>query len=156
MRRDNGPYPSPTVHDPPSTVYRLQSTICHTTLHPSPTTHPPRFMLQRPTASPDFGIVPSGILAIFVLQYFSTYKVLLLGQFVIAGTAFIAICLPSAASLISARALAGLFWGMAAVHYPTWINRYGGEQRTMWLAIYNVFLLVGILLGYAIGAVASR
>ena len=41
-----------------------------------------------------------------------------------------------------ARALAGLFWGFAAEHYPTWINRYGGKDRTMWLSIYNVAVCI--------------
>jgi hypothetical protein len=40
---------------------------------------------------------------------------------------------PTAVSLIIARALGGLFWGFAAVHYPSWINKHGGKNDTLWL-----------------------
>jgi len=54
-----------------------------------------------------------------------------------------------------ARALGGLFWGFAAVHYPSWINKHGGKDETLWLGLYNACLLIGILVGYGVGAWAS-
>ena len=43
---------------------------------------------------------------------------------------------PSLASLVTARAVSGLFWGLAAVHYPAWINAKGDPaRRTTWLAM---------------------
>jgi len=65
-----------------------------------------------------------------------------------------AVVWPTATSLIVARALGGLFWGFAAVHYPSWINKYGGDNETLWLGWFNACLLVGILVGYGVGAVA--
>lgn len=106
-------------------------------------------------ASPDFGIVPAGVLAIFIFQYFPAYRILVLGQFVIGLAALLAVAIPTAWSLIIARALGGLFWGFAAVHYPSWINKYGGENETVWLGLFNSCLLIGILIGYTIGAIAD-
>ena len=106
-------------------------------------------------ASPDFGIVPSGIIAVFLFHFFAAYNVLVVGQFCIGFSALFAVLIPTAASLIFARALGGLFWGLAAVHYPSWINKHGGENATMWLGLYNAMLLVGILIGYVVGAVAD-
>eukprot|EP00615_Pteridomonas_danica_P012260 CAMPEP_0114340450 /NCGR_PEP_ID=MMETSP0101-20121206/8383_1 /TAXON_ID=38822 ORGANISM="Pteridomonas danica, Strain PT" /NCGR_SAMPLE_ID=MMETSP0101 /ASSEMBLY_ACC=CAM_ASM_000211 /LENGTH=580 /DNA_ID=CAMNT_0001473713 /DNA_START=142 /DNA_END=1885 /DNA_ORIENTATION=+ len=106
-------------------------------------------------SSPDFGIVPAGVLAIFLFQYFPAYRILVSGQFVIGGAALIAVVIPTSLSLIFARALGGLFWGFAAVHYPSWINKHGGENGTVWLGLFNSCLLIGILIGYIVGAIAD-
>lgn len=53
--------------------------------------------------------------------------------------------------------MGGLFWGMAAVHYPVWINKKASDaaQSTMWIGIFNVAILIGILIGYGVGGVAD-
>lgn len=106
-------------------------------------------------ASPDLGIVPAGVIAVYLFHYFSAYRVLVTGQFCIGFSAIFAVLIPTATSLIFARALGGLFWGFAAVHYPSWINKYGGSNQTLWLGLYNAMLLVGILVGYCVGAAAD-
>ncbi|CAE7024844.1 unnamed protein product [Symbiodinium natans] len=62
---------------------------------------------------------------------------------------------PSLPTLIAARALGGLCWGLAAVHYPTWVNRYGpADKRTLWMAGINAMLLTGIVSGYVVGGLS--
>jgi hypothetical protein len=51
----------------------------------------------------------------------------------------IAVAIPTAFSLIVARALGGLFWGFAAVHYPSWINKHGGESKIVYLNLNVLF-----------------
>lgn len=69
--------------------------------------------------------------------------------------ALIGVVFSTSSSLIFARALGGLFWGFSAVHYPSWINKYGGVNSTIWLGLYNACLLIGILVGYGLGALAD-
>ena len=99
-------------------------------------------------AAPDFGIVPSGLVAIFVFQNLSAHRTCALSGLIISVTAVLAVLVPCAATLITARAVGGLCWGLVAVHFPVWINRHGSEANaTMWLGFYNAALLIGILLG---------
>ena len=59
---------------------------------------------------------------------------------------------------MTARAVGGLAWGCSMVHYPAWINAKGpAASKTMWLALSNVVLLGGVLVGFAVGgACASK
>ncbi|CAJ1454851.1 unnamed protein product [Effrenium voratum] len=105
--------------------------------------------------APDYGIVPSGLLAMAVFKKFSAYSALTSGYFVIAAVSVLCACHPSLWSLVAARAIGGLCWGLAAVHYPTWVNKYGpAEQRTIWMAGINAMLLAGIVSGYVLGGLA--
>eukprot|EP00521_Asterionellopsis_glacialis_P008431 CAMPEP_0195285972 /NCGR_PEP_ID=MMETSP0707-20130614/3606_1 /TAXON_ID=33640 /ORGANISM="Asterionellopsis glacialis, Strain CCMP134" /LENGTH=517 /DNA_ID=CAMNT_0040345549 /DNA_START=206 /DNA_END=1759 /DNA_ORIENTATION=- len=106
-------------------------------------------------ASPDYGIVPGGIMAIVVFQYWEAYPCLVV---VMVGTSlatFACVLHPSRETLIMARAVGGFFWAHAATLYPVWIDQHGGSVRTMWLAGMNVSLLVGILTGYVVGGVSQ-
>eukprot|EP00435_Cladocopium_sp_Y103_P059692 s786_g21.t1 len=105
--------------------------------------------------SPDYGIVPSGLLAMAIFKRFSPFSVLTIGYFVIAAVSLGCALLPSFHTLVAARAIGGLCWGLAAVHYPTWVNRYGPtDKRTLWMAGINAMLLTGIVSGYVIGGLA--
>eukprot|EP00439_Symbiodinium_sp_Y106_P063062 s251_g9.t1 len=77
------------------------------------------------------------------------------GYFIIAGVSIFCAARPSLPTLIAARALGGLCWGLAAVHYPTWVNRYGpADKRTLWMAGINAMLLTGIVSGYVVGGLS--
>ncbi|CAE7922421.1 unnamed protein product [Symbiodinium sp. KB8] len=105
--------------------------------------------------SPDYGIVPSGLLAMAVFRRFSAFSALTTGYFIIAGVSIFCASRPSLPTLIAARALGGLCWGLAAVHYPTWVNRYGpADKRTLWMAGINAMLLTGIVSGYVVGGLS--
>lgn len=105
--------------------------------------------------SPDYGIVPSGLLAMAIFKRFSPFSVLTIGYFVISAVSLACALLPSLHTLVAARAIGGLCWGLAAVHYPTWVNRYGPtDKRTLWMAGINAMLLTGIVSGYVIGGLA--
>eukprot|EP00434_Breviolum_minutum_P007023 symbB.v1.2.006196.t1/scaffold355.1/size243294/6 len=105
--------------------------------------------------SPDYGIVPSGLLAMAVFKRFSPFSVLTTGYFIISAVAVVCAMLPSLHTLVAARAIGGLCWGLAAVHYPTWVNRYGpADKRTLWMAGINAMLLTGIVSGYVLGGLA--
>eukprot|EP00913_Durusdinium_trenchii_P028723 g26938.t1 len=105
--------------------------------------------------SPDYGIVPSGLLAMAIFKRFSPFVVLTSGYFIISAVSVCCALLPSLPTLVAARAIGGLCWGLAAVHYPTWVNRYGpAEQRTLWMAGINAMLLTGIVSGYVLGGLA--
>jgi len=106
------------------------------------------------SASPDYGIVPSGLIAALAFNYLPAYSLLTRGYFLIAVVSFLCFVFPTFWMLITARALSGFCWGFAAVHYPAWINKWAPqEKRTIWLGVFNVMLLMGILIGYVVGAV---
>eukprot|EP00928_Gymnodinium_smaydae_P026360 TRINITY_DN20730_c4_g1_i1.p1 TRINITY_DN20730_c4_g1~~TRINITY_DN20730_c4_g1_i1.p1 ORF type:complete len:444 (+),score=98.97 TRINITY_DN20730_c4_g1_i1:104-1435(+) len=106
-------------------------------------------------ASPDIGIVASGLIAATVFKYFGVYKVLTPAYFCIGLTAILCGSCPSLWTLCIARAMGGLFWGFAAIHYPVWINARCMETKTVRLAIFQLTLLGGILVGYAVGDAAE-
>ena len=123
-------------------------------------------------SAPDFGIVPASILALWIFDVLPAFPVLATSNCIIGVVTFTCALVPSFASLVAARAISGLCWGLSAVHYPAWINSKGDpKRRTSWLALcvplvlsrslvvsqsrpfirYNAMLLVGILVGYVIG-----
>lgn len=107
-------------------------------------------------AAPDIGIVPAGLIAIWVFRHVSAYATCALSCLIIGCTALLAVFVPCSPTLILARAVGGLCFGLVAVHFPSWINRHGQEGReTMWLGIYNAAVLIGILLGYVVGGAAE-
>lgn len=108
-------------------------------------------------ASPDYGFVPGAALSIFVFQkfYWDARQVVAAVTFGTSAACLYAALYPSLHSLAAARAVSGLLWAHAAVHYPVWINYRGPAHcRTIWLASTNVSLLAGILAGYVVGGVA--
>ena len=109
-------------------------------------------------SAPDYGIVPAGFLAILLFERVDAYPVLVLGNLLIGAVALWCAAFPSYGSLVTARAVGGLAWGCSMVHYPAWINAKGpAASKTMWLALSNVVLLGGILVGFAVGgACASK
>ncbi|KAH8056368.1 hypothetical protein JL722_7677 [Aureococcus anophagefferens] len=109
-------------------------------------------------SAPDYGIVPAGFLAILLFERVDAYPVLVLGNLFIGAVALWCAAFPSYGSLVTARAVGGLAWGCSMVHYPAWINAKGpAASKTMWLALSNVVLLGGILVGFAVGgACASK
>ena len=76
--------------------------------------------------------------------------------FGIAAVAMLCAAVPTRATLIAARAVAGLFWANSATHFPVWIHRHGPDHKTIWLALTNVSLLGGTLIGYAVGRFISQ
>ena len=107
-------------------------------------------------SAPDYGIVPAGLLAILLFERVDAYPVLVLGNLLIGLVAAWCAAFPSYASLVVARAVGGLAWGCSMVHYPAWINAKGpAASKTYWLALSNVVLLGGILLGFAVGGVCA-
>ena len=50
-------------------------------------------------------------------------------------------------TLVAARAIGGLCWGLAAVHYPTWVNRQAHEPICMCDDIVFGFQTVRFFLG---------
>ena len=108
-------------------------------------------------ASPDYGFVPGAILAILVFQkfYCDARLVLIVVTFCTSAACLYTALYPSLHSLVTTRAVSGLLWAQAAVHYPVWINYRGPATcRTIWLASTNVSLLAGILAGYVVGGVS--
>ncbi|CAB9519466.1 Inherit from euNOG: Major Facilitator superfamily [Seminavis robusta] len=104
------------------------------------------------TASPDYGIAPGALLAIWVFRWFSAYGIL---TTVLWGTAIVSIICaihPTLPTLLIARAVGGFLWSHAATHFPVWIDRHGPPaQKTIWLAFTNVSLMIGVLSGYIMG-----
>lgn len=107
-------------------------------------------------ASPEYGLIPGAIMAIFAFDWVPAKYVLTSGYFVIAITQLLCCVFPNTNTLIYSRALGGFAWGFAAVHYPAWIIKRGPKNvSTRWLGIYNASLIIGILLGYLVGAILS-
>jgi len=105
--------------------------------------------------SPDYGIVPSGLIAMAIFQRMRAHSLLTTGYLVIGAACLVGALIPSQATLVAARAIGGLFWGFAAVHYPAWVNAYGpADRKTIWMALINAMLLAGIVSGYVVGGIA--
>jgi len=105
--------------------------------------------------SPDYGIVPSGLIAMAIFKQVRAHTLLTAGYFIIGFVCILGAWVPSQPTLIGARAIGGLFWGFAAVHYPAWVNAYGPtDRKTIWMALINAMLLAGIVSGYVVGGVA--
>lgn len=105
--------------------------------------------------SPDYGIVPSGVIAMAIFSRVRAHTLLTAGYFIIGAVCLVGALFPSQPTLICARAIGGLFWGFAAVHYPAWVNAYGpADRKTIWMAMINAMLLAGIVSGYVIGGAA--
>ena len=93
-------------------------------------------------SAPDFGIVPASILALWIFDALPAFPVLATCNCIIGAVTFTCALLPSFASLVAARAISGLCWGLSAVHYPAWINSKGDpKRRTSWLALCVPFVL---------------
>lgn len=108
-------------------------------------------------ASPDFGLVPSGLIAIFFFRYCRAASILNTAYFGIAIVCLVCWLYPGYLALVLARALGGLLWGFAAVHYPAWINTKAPQgKRTILLAVYQSMLLVGIMSGYILGGLTAN
>mmetsp|Transcript_71357 Transcript_71357/g.220570 ORF Transcript_71357/g.220570 Transcript_71357/m.220570 type:complete len:473 (-) Transcript_71357:76-1494(-) len=107
-------------------------------------------------AASDYGLLPSGILAIFALTLLPAYNVLRTGYFIIAAVTVCCTLFPSLRMLIFTRSVTSFTWGMAAVFYPAWVNCHGSQEgKTMRLAVLNAMMLAGILAGYVVGGVAG-
>ena len=107
-------------------------------------------------AAPDYGIVPAGIIAMALFERVRARKVLVGACALPAVAAAAAALRPSYRALVAARALGGLGWGCAAVHFPAWVDaRAPSKRKPLWLALLNVCLLGGILCGFAIGSAVS-
>ena len=103
-------------------------------------------------AAPDYGIVPAGIMAMALFERVRARRVLVGACALPAVAAAAAALRPSYPALVAARALGGLGWGCAAVHFPAWVDaRAPAKRKPLWLALLNVCLLGGILCGYALG-----
>lgn len=97
-------------------------------------------------ASPDYGIVPGAILAIFVFQQTHWYaqRVLAVAAFGTSAACIFCALYPSLSTLVMTRAIGGLLWAQAATHYPVWINKRGPETwRTRSMASMYQRELVG-------------
>lgn len=107
-------------------------------------------------ASPDFGLIPGTLVAMFILSRFPAQRVMTLMLMCIAFPMLACAAFPCKVSLVIARACAGFCWGFSAVHFIPWINHYGPEtRRTVWIGMYNASLLIGIFGGYVAGGSAS-
>jgi MFS family permease len=97
------------------------------------------------------------IAALWIFDRVAAFPTLSCGNAIIAFVTTCCAVWPSYYSLVAARAVSGLCWGLSCVHYPAWINAKGDfhGRRTSWLAAFNAMLLGGILLGYATGGVCS-
>lgn len=108
-------------------------------------------------ASSDYGLVPGAVFAVCLFEFMPARKIMVAAYFWITAIMLVCCIFPGTALLIITRSVAGFCWAFAAVHYPAWINSHGPEdKRTMWMAIYNAFLLVGIGAGYVLGAYTTR
>lgn len=106
-------------------------------------------------AAPDFGLVPGALIAIGLFSCFRAHTVVSAAIVGISISMLTCACYPSTMMLIMVRAFNGLFWSFCAVHYPTWIDRHGPEdKRTVWLGCYNAFLVLGAFGGIFVGSLA--
>jgi len=106
-------------------------------------------------AASDYGLLPSGLLAIVLLTRFAPYDVLRTAYFLIAGLTLLCVFRPTFGIFVSSRALGALLKGLSEVHYPAWVNAHGSrEGKTMQLAVLSTVMVVGIFVGYLAGGVA--
>lgn len=107
-------------------------------------------------STPDYGLIPSGLIAMIIFSYIPAKIVMSVSLIFIPFIMLILMVSPTTLRFCIVRAVCGLAWGFACVHYPVWIHRYGLEgSRTMWLGLYNACLILGILLGFIIGVACS-
>lgn len=50
------------------------------------------------------------------------------------------------------RFLIGAFQVFLLVYYPVWIDKFGGNKKTLWLTLLQICVPVGIFAGYGITA----
>jgi len=107
--------------------------------------------------APDIGLVPVGLVAVFLFQRVPAKLFLVAGDVVFAGLGLWCAVSPSLWSLVLARAGGAFFWGLAAVLIPTWVDSHAPDPScTVWLALYHAMLLIGLLAGYALGGAAEH
>lgn len=51
------------------------------------------------------------------------------------------------------RFFTGVFQVFLLVYYPIWIDKFGGDKKTMWLTLLQICVPLGIFIGYGITAV---
>jgi len=54
------------------------------------------------------------------------------------------------------RFLVGSFQVFLLVYYPVWIDKFGGDKKTLWLTLLQVCVPIGIFAGYGITASVLR
>ena len=108
-------------------------------------------------ASPDCGLSPGAILAIFTFRCFSSKRIME-GVFFFSALFWVLLAMfPSFPMLVFCRAINGALWSHAATYFPVWIDRNGPckKSRTLWMSWVNISLLLGVFVGYVVGG-ASR
>ena len=109
-------------------------------------------------ASPDYGLCPGAILAIWTYRHIRAKIVLSTALIGIGLSSIVVSIVPEYATLVSVRTINGVLYAHAAVFFPIWIDRHGPTQksRTVWMSWMNSSLLLGLLFGYFIGGLVRN
>ena len=51
------------------------------------------------------------------------------------------------------RFITGVCQVFLLVYYPIWIDKFGGQKKTMWLTLLQICVPVGIFMGYGMTAI---
>lgn len=99
------------------------------------------------------GIVTVGTLAGHLYLRFNSKLLTMIALISLEGTLGLFVLSDQKWTAYVSRFLVGSFQVFLLVYYPVWIDKFGGDKKTLWLTLLQVCVPIGIFAGYGITAV---
>lgn len=98
------------------------------------------------------GIVLVGTLAGHLYLRFNSKLLTLIALVLLEGTLGLFVLSDHKWTAYVSRFLIGAFQVFLLVYYPVWIDKFGGNKKTLWLTLLQICVPVGIFAGYGLTA----
>jgi predicted MFS family arabinose efflux permease len=102
------------------------------------------------------GIIIMGLYVGRLYQKVNSKLMLLIGLICLGGSLLLFVLSRIYWLAIASRFLTGVFQVFMLVYFPVWIDKFGGDNATLWLTLLQVGVPLGIFAGYGMTALIVR
>lgn len=99
------------------------------------------------------GIVLMGLFAGRLYQHFNSKVLTVVALVALEVTLLLFVMSDHIITAYISRFFTGVCQVFLLVYYPIWIDKFGGEKKTLWLTLLQICVPLGIFMGYGITSV---
>jgi MFS transporter, Spinster family, sphingosine-1-phosphate transporter len=99
------------------------------------------------------GISIMGMFAGRLYQKFNSKMLTVAALVVLELSLLVFVFIPNKIAAYATRFVTGVCQVFLLVYYPIWIDKHGGDNKTMWLTLLQICVPLGIFMGYGMTAI---
>ena len=99
------------------------------------------------------GISLMGMFAGRLYQKFNSKMLTVAALVVLELSLLVFVFIPNKVAAYATRFVTGVCQVFLLVYYPIWIDKHGGDKKTMWLTLLQICVPLGIFMGYGMTAI---